>query len=221
MTSRARRAPQPRVPLSRDRVLQAAVSVADREGIESMSMRRLAQELGVEAMTIYYHVPNKEQIVEGMVATVMGEIELPEPGEPWKPAIRRMALSARDTLMRHPWATTRIMTAGLTPERLRYMESILGCFRAGGFTPYQTHLAYHAIESHIVGFTLWLAGMNLPDDIGDIAADVMRQVPADEYPAFIEHIGEHLREHRDTDVGAFEFGLDLVLDGLERMRDAG
>jgi AcrR family transcriptional regulator len=182
-----------------------------------MTMRRLAQELGVEAMTIYYHVPNKEQIVEGMVARVMGEMELPRPGDSWKPAIRLMALSARDTLARHPWATARMMSGGLTPERLRYMESILGCFRAGGFTPYQTHLAYHAVESHIVGFTLWLAGMNLPDDISQLAADVMREVPADDYPAFIEHLGEHLRNERDTDVGAFEFGLDLILDGLERM----
>lgn len=217
MASRSRTSPTPRIPLSRERVLDAAISVADREGIEAMTMRRLAQELGVEAMTIYYHVPNKEQILDGMVARVMGEIELPEPGEPWKVAIRRMALSARDTLARHPWATGRMMTGGLTAERLRYMESILGCFRAGGFTSYQTHLAYHAIESHIVGFTLWLAGMNLPPDLSDLATDVMRQVSADDYPAFIEHIEEHLREPRPTDVGTFEFGLDLILDGLERM----
>jgi AcrR family transcriptional regulator len=207
-----------RVPLSRDRVLDAALSIADRDGIEALTMRRLAQQLGVEAMTIYYHVPNKEQIIDGIVARVLGEIELPEPGEPWKPAIRRMALSARDTLGRHPWATARMMSGGLTAERLRYMESILGCFRAGGFTSYQTHLAYHAIESHIVGFTLWLAGMNLPDDLSALVADVLQEVPADEYPAFVEHLGEHLREARDTDVGTFEFGLDLILDGLERMR---
>ncbi len=220
MTSNSRRSARPRIPLSRERVLRAALAIADGEGIDALSMRRLAQDLGVEAMTIYYHVPSKEQIVDGMVAIVMGEIELPRSGEKWKPAIRRMALSARDILMRHPWATSRMMSGGLTPERLRYMESILGCFRGGGFTPYQTHLAYHAIESHIVGFTLWLAGMNLPDDLAGLAAEVMSQVPADEYPAFIEHLGEHVREARETDVGAFEFGLDLVLDGLERMRNA-
>jgi AcrR family transcriptional regulator len=218
MPSRARSSTDARIPLNRERVLDAALSIADREGIEAMTMRRLAQELGVEAMTIYYHVPSKEQIIDGIVARVMGEIELPQPNEPWKPAIQRTALSARDTLMRHPWAATRMMAGGLTAERLRYMESILGCFRAGGFSPYQTHLAYHAVESHIVGFTLWLAGMNLPDDLDALAADVMREVPADDYPAFIEHLGEHLREARDTDVGAFEFGLELILDGLERMR---
>ena len=221
MPSRSTRSARARIPLSRDRVLDAALSVADREGIDAMSMRRLAQELGVEAMTIYYHVPNKEQIVEGIVARVMGEIELPKPDGAWKPALRRMALSARDTLVRHPWATARMMSGGLTSERLRYMESILGCFRAGGFTAYQTHLAYHAIESHIVGFTLWLAGMNLPDDLSTLATDVLHQVSADEYPAFVEHIGEHLRKARETDVGAFEFGLELILDGLERIRADG
>ena len=205
MTSRPRTSAAPRIPLSRERVLDAAMSVADREGIE--------------AMTIYYHVPNKDQIIEGMVALATGEIDLPEHGEPWKVAIRRMAVSAHDTLMRHPWATARMMFGGLTPERLRYMESILGCFRAAGFTPYQAHLAYHAIESHIVGFTLWLGGMNLPDDISELAAGVLAEVSSDDYPAFVEHIGEHLREARDTDVGAFEFGLDLLLDGLDRMRE--
>jgi hypothetical protein len=99
------------------------------------------------------------------------------------------------------------------------MEAILACLRAGGFTSYQTHLAYHALESHIVGFTLWLSGMALPEDLTDLANEVLAEVPADEYPAFVEHLHEHLRPPRKTDVGAFEFALDLLLDGFERMRE--
>ena len=211
--------PSPRTPLSRERVLLAAVELADREGIEGLSMRRLAQQLGVEAMTLYYHVANKEQLIEGMVALVMGEIDLPSADGSWKPALRRTAISAHGVLERHGWASARMMSGGLTPERLAYMESILGCLRAGGFTPYQTHLAYHALECHIVGFSLWLTGMNLPEDMQALAAEVLAQVPAEEFPAFVEHIGEHMRESHDTDVGAFEFGLELLLDGFERMLD--
>jgi AcrR family transcriptional regulator len=206
-----------RVPMSRERVLAAAIDLADANGIESLTMRALAQELGVEAMTLYYYVANKDEILEGMVARVMGEIELPSGGDDWKAAIRTTAISAHDVLARHPWASSRMMTSGLTDERLGYMEGILRCLRDGGFTPWQTHLAYHALESHIVGFTLWIAGMQLPDDVADLARGVLEQVDADRYPAFVEHLGEHLREQHDTDEGAFAFGLDLLLDGLERM----
>jgi AcrR family transcriptional regulator len=210
-----------RTPLSRERVLRAAIDLADSSGIESVTMRRLAQELGVEAMTLYYYVANKEEMLEGIVAIVMGEIELPSGEQDWKGALRRTAISAHDVLVRHPWASARMMTSGLTPERLAYMEGILGCLRSGGFTPWQTHLAYHALESHIVGFTLWLAGMALPDDLADLASSVLGMVDADAHPFFVEHINEHLRaEHGEGDVSSFEFGLDLILDGLERMRAA-
>ena len=210
-----------RTPLSRERVLRAAIDLADASGIESLTMRRLAQELGVEAMTLYYYVANKEEMLEGIVAIVMGEIELPSGEQEWKAELRRTAISAHDVLLRHPWASARMMTSGLTPERLAYMEGILGCLRSGGFTPWQTHLAYHALESHIVGFTLWLAGMALPDDLADLASSVLGMIDADTHPFFVEHINEHLRaEHGEGDVSSFEFGLDLILDGLERMRAA-
>jgi AcrR family transcriptional regulator len=207
--------------MSRDLVLSTALRVADEEGIDGLTMRRLAQELGVEAMTLYYYVANKDEILSGIVDLVHAEIELPGPGDPWKPALRRTATSAHEVMLRHGWASAYWLRTGLTPEHLRYMEAILGCLRAGGFTPYQTHLAYHALESHIVGFTLWLAGMALPDDLTDLANEVLREVPADEYPAFVEHIHEHLRPPRRTDVGAFAFALDLLLDGFERMRAGG
>jgi AcrR family transcriptional regulator len=209
----------PRIPLSRQRVLVAAVELADRDGLDGLSMRRLAQQLGVEAMTLYYHVANKDQLIEGMVAVVTAEIDLPPADGAWKPALRRTAISAHQVLDRHGWASARMMSAGLTPERLAYMESILGCLRAGGFSPYETHLAYHALECHIIGFSLWVTGLNLPQDLNALVADVLAQVPAERFPAFVEHLGEHIRESRDTDVGAFEFGLELLLDGFERMLD--
>jgi AcrR family transcriptional regulator len=198
-------------------VLGAAVRLADRDGIQALSMRRLAQDLRVEAMTLYHYVANKDELLEGMTAEILREIALPRSGRAWKTEIRRTALSAHEVLLRHPWATSRMMTGGLTPERLAYMESILGCFREGGFTAYQAHLGYHAIESHVVGFTLWLAGMALPDDLSGLATQVLSTVSADANPYFVEHIHEHLRPRRRGDVGAYEFGLDLVLDGLERL----
>jgi AcrR family transcriptional regulator len=207
--------------MSRDLVLTAALRLADEEGFDALTMRRLAQELGVEAMTIYYYVANKDEILTGIVDLVHAEIDVPRPGDPWKPALRRTALSAHEVMLRHGWASGQWLKIGLTPARLAYMESILGCLRAGGFSPYETHLAYHALESHIVGFTLWLAGMALPDDLTDLANQVLSEVPADEYPAFVEHLHEHLRPPRKTDVGAFEFALDLLLDGFERMRAGG
>jgi AcrR family transcriptional regulator len=203
--------------MSRELVLSSALRLADAEGMDALTMRRLAQELGVEAMTLYYYVANKDEIVSGIVDLVHAEIELPAAGEPWKPALRRTAISAHEVLLRHGWASAHWLSIGLTPARLAYMEAILACLRAGGFTPYQTHLAYHALESHIVGFTLWLAGMALPNDLTDIATQVLDEVSADEFPAFVEHIHEHLRPPKRTDVGAFEFALDLLLDGFERM----
>jgi AcrR family transcriptional regulator len=205
--------------MSRELVLSAALRLADGEGIEALTMRRLAQELGVEAMTLYYYVANKDEILSGIVDLVHGEIELPAPGDAWRPAIRRTAISAHEAIVRHGWASAQWLSIGLTPARLRYMEAILGCLRSGGFTAYETHLAYHALESHIVGFALWLSGMALPEDLTDLANEVLAEVPADEYPAFVEHLHEHLRPARKTDVGAFEFALDLLLDGFERMRE--
>jgi AcrR family transcriptional regulator len=208
-----------RAPLSRDRVLRAAIALADAEGIDKLTMRRLASELGVEAMTLYYYVANKKELLGAMVAMVMGEIELPSKTDDWKAALRRTATSAHDVLVAHPWATAGTAAGGLTPERLRYMEAILGCLRAGGFSPWEAHLGYHALESHIVGFTLWISGMQLPDDMAGLADMVLAQVPADEFPAFVEHIHQHLSPPPGAEnVSEYEFALDLLLDGLERIR---
>jgi AcrR family transcriptional regulator len=204
-------------------VLRAAVDLADAAGIEKLTMRRLAAELGVEAMTLYYHVANKGAILEAIADLVLDEIDLPSPGEPWKPALRRLAMSAYDTFLRHPWsAPLTLAVTGLTGPRMRYMEAILGTLRRAGFSADLTDHGYHALESHIMGFTLWEVGMRLgtPEELRQLAGSVLGRIPADDYPSLVEHIHQHLKPRRPGDEGEFAFGLDLLLDGLERARDA-
>lgn len=209
-----------RAPLSRESVLRAAVRLADDGGLTALTMRRLAQELGVEAMTLYYYVANKKEILNGIVDIVMSEVELPPAEGDWKAAIRRSSISAHEVLLRHPWTSGLMTSSGVSPARLRYMDSFLGRLRQAGFSAQMTHLAYHALESHIEGFTLWEAGFaSLPQPLNDLAATVLRELSVDEHPFLIEHIEQHLEPSGAEDVDAFEFGLDLILDGLERIRD--
>ena len=221
MAPRAERASDARVPLSRDRVLEAAIDLADAAGIESLTMRRLAQELGVEAMTLYYHVANKDDILDGMVELVISQYELPSPDGDWKAELRKTAISAYEVLSRHPWAASLSLSGrGPGTARLRYSDAILGTLRRGGFSADMTDHAYHALESHIMGFTLWEVGMNLgsPEDLARLATAFMAQLPADEFPYMAEHVQQHLRPRGPEEEGEFAFGLDLILDGLERLR---
>ena len=222
MATESARTPEPRVPLSRDRVLQAAIGLADKAGIESLSMRRLGQELGVEAMSLYNHVAKKDDILNGIVEIAESEIELPSPGAAWKPALRKTAISAHDVFERHPWAASlTLSTTGSRPARWRYMNAILGCIRGAGFSAEMTDLAYHALESHIAGFTLWAAQLEVDtDELPNLAATFLSEIGTGEYPYLVEHVHQHLRERNPEDEGAFAFGLDLILDGLERIRDA-
>jgi AcrR family transcriptional regulator len=210
----------PRDPLSRQRVLEAAVALADEAGLGALTMRGLAQELGVEAMTLYYHVENKADILNGIVDLVLREVESPPADWHWKAALRRSAISAHDVLVRHPWAAgLMISTETASPARLEQMDAILRTFRQAGFSAELTDRAYHALESHITGFTLWQVGMNLgsDEDIRALAADFLRDFPREEMPHLAEHIEWHLRPPDPADEGTFAFGLDLILDGLERM----
>ena len=213
---------EPRVPLSRERVLSAAIGIADEDGIEALTMRRLAQELGVEAMSVYYHVANKDEILNGIVDLVVSEFELPSPRTGWKAAIRRTAISAHDVLVRHPWAAGLMLSAtGASPARWRYMDAILGWLRRAGFSADMTDHAYHALDSHITGFTLWQVQIQIdPARLPDMAATFLSELPVDEFPYLVEHVHQHLKERSPEDEGAFAFGLDLILDGLERLRDA-
>lgn len=211
--------PDARAPLSRERVLRAAVALADESGIEALSMRRLAQELGVEAMSLYHYFASKNELLAGMLQLVYTEFERPAPDGDWRDALRRSAISAHHTLLRHPWACNLIgQPMGPSPTQFEWMDSILGRLRSAGFSAEMTHHAYHALDSHIVGFTLWvlpyLALADAQPDLGNRALESARQA---ELPHLAEHIDYHLADRPD-DTSEFDFGLDLLLDSLERLR---
>jgi AcrR family transcriptional regulator len=213
---------EPKEPLSRERVLQTAIAVADREGIGSLTMRRLAQELGIEAMSLYHYVRGKDDILAGMVDLVTTKIPLSDAAGDWKGAIRRTAIAEFEILAAHPWAASTILSVKQASEpRIRYMDWILGTLRQAGFSEDVTDLGYHALESHIMGFTLWVVGMNLgtQDELAATATSFLETFPREEYPYLVEHIHHHLKP-RPAGEGSFAFGLDLILDGLERMGSA-
>jgi AcrR family transcriptional regulator len=213
---------EPRAPLSKERVLRAAVEFADANGIEALSMRRLAKELGVEAMSLYNHVANKDEILAGIVEIVASEVEVPADPANWKASIRQSAISAHDAFIRHRWACPLMMsTVAMIPSRMRWMEGLLATLRQAGFSPNLTHHAYHALDSHITGFTLWQVSMPFETkaELVDLAEGFLQQIPADEYPYVIEHAEQHIAPSSPDGKSEFEFGLDLILDGLERLRE--
>ena len=216
----------PRTPLSRERILQAAIGLADEGGIESLTMRKLARALDVEAMSLYNHVSNKDDLVDGIVDLVMAEIELPSGGEDWDVAIRKYAISAHEALLRHPWAASLVLsptTARTEPTpRLESMEWLLGRLKEAGFSPKLRYSAYHTLDSHIFGFTLWQLGHSAAannlrgdQDLADFAASFLTEMRALDYVHLVEHIEQHLDAGNDG-ASEFEFGLDLILDGLKR-----
>jgi len=210
----------PRTPLSKERVLRAAIVLADAGGIEALSMRRLAKELGVEAMSLYNHVANKDEILGGIMDAVVSEIDLPSDGAGWKTAMRQSAISARDVFLRHRWASSLWMSRQSGgPARLRHGDWMLRTLREAGFSKDLIYHAFHILESYILGFTL--QQLNFPykgEELAGLAATFLQQLPADQYPDLVDHITQHL-EPRHGDEGGFEMGLDLILDGLETVRD--
>ena len=205
-----------RVPLSRDRVLRTAVALADREGISSLSMRKLGEALGVEAMSLYNHVGSKSDLLDGMVDTVFGEIDLPSGGD-WKAAMRRRAISARQVLRGHPWAIG-LMESRTSPgaATLRHHDAVLGCLRRAGFSVELTAHAYALLDSYIYGFALQEA--SLPFGTGEEAAQVAHQISAQfaagQYPYLTEMATEHVLRPGYDYGDEFVIGLDLILDGL-------
>jgi AcrR family transcriptional regulator len=209
--------------LSRDLVLAAAMQLADEGGIENLTMRRLARALGVETMTTYYHAANKEDVLAGIADLVVQEMEPPADGDDWRAAVRASAISARNVLRRHPWAAELLMSSTrLTPARLRQMEALLQRLRRAGFAGALTDQAYHAIDIYVHGFALWEArfARTVHVPLEELAASVLRDLSVDDYPAVADHIGFHFRPPDDKPIRTFEFGLDLLLDGLERARVA-
>ncbi|HET7743109.1 MAG TPA: TetR/AcrR family transcriptional regulator [Gaiellaceae bacterium] len=204
-------------------MLRTAVRLADENGLESLSMRKLGQELGVQAMSLYNHVASKDDLRDGILDLVKQEIELPPAGADWKAAIRASAISAHDVLVRHPWAAGLInSTRTVSSARLGWMEAILRTLREAGCSANLTHHAYHALDSHITGFTLWQVSFRWEElgDLEELAASFLRTLPVEKYPYLAEHVREHLVEPDPEEKTEFEFGLDLILDGVERIRDA-
>jgi AcrR family transcriptional regulator len=203
-------------------VLRAAMALADEGGIDALSMRKLAQELGVEAMSLYNHVANKEDIIDGIVDLVASEMDPPPDGVDWKTAMRRSAISTHEVLMRHRWAGPLWMSQRkVSPARLRHGDAILRALREGGFSKDVTYHAFHALQSHVLGFTLYLLNFRFDTaDIEEMATGFLRDFPAGEYPYLAEHVEQHMEPSGERQ-GTFEFGLDLVLDSLERLRDTG
>ncbi|HEY8841912.1 MAG TPA: TetR/AcrR family transcriptional regulator C-terminal domain-containing protein, partial [Candidatus Dormibacteraeota bacterium] len=183
-------------------------------GIESLTMRRLGQELGVEAMSLYNHVANKDDILDGIVDLVLSDIDVPPSGTDWKPAMRHRAISAHEVLLAHPWAAMLVMSRyNIGPGMTRYLDATLGRLREGGFSIEGALDAWNTLDSHLYGFTL--QELNLPFDVSEtqqVSASVLPQIPADEFPHVAEVITHVMQSGRAED---FQFGLDLILDGLE------
>jgi AcrR family transcriptional regulator len=218
-TTTARR----RTPLTRERVLQTAVRRADEGGIASLSMRKLGQELGVEAMALYHHFANKDDLVDGMVDLVFGEIELPPSSRDWRTAMRQRAIGVRNALLRHRWAVGLMESRRRPgPANLRHHDAVIGSLRAGGFDIGMAAHAYSVLDSYIYGFAL--TKMNLPfeasDDVADVAQSMLEPFPPDEYPHMLEILTDHVMKPGYDYGEEFEYGLDLILDGLEKVRGA-
>ena len=212
---------KPRPPLSRERVLRVAVELADESGIGSLSMRKLGQALGVEAMSLYNHVANKDRLLDGMVDLVFGEIDLPAEAADWKAAMRARAVSARQALARHRWASgLRESRTSPAPATLRYHDRVLGTLREAGFSIELAAHAFSALDSYIYGFALQEATLPFEsaEETTEVAEAILAQMGPDEYPHLTELAVEHVLQPGYDYGEEFEFGLDLVLDGLERAR---
>lgn len=210
----------PQLPLNRERILCTALRLADEEGIESLSMRKVAQALGVKAMSLYNHVTNKDDILDGIVDMVVSEIEVPDLSLDWKTAMLRRAISAHEVLLRHPWATMAIVSRiNVGPAMLRYVDTTIGCLRAAGFSWEMADHAWNAIDSHIYGFTL--QELNFPieaSEYTETAESFISYIPPDQYP-YMHQLSLHIIDGSYDGLHDFEFGLELILDGLDRLRE--
>src|SRR3954447_24075187 len=216
------RKPKARKPLSKERVLRAAVALADKRGTEELTMRRLAKELGVEAMSLYNHVAHKGDLLDGMIDLVFGEIEPPAVGGDWKAELRKRAVSTRGALLRHRWAVGEM--EGRTshgPSNMNVHNAILGCLRAAGFSIEMTVHAMSVQDAYIYGFALQQTDMS-SQTAEDFAAEAQRQMVAyadalADYPNLVEVVGGYVATAGYDYEREFLFGLDVILDGLERL----
>jgi AcrR family transcriptional regulator len=217
MTSKTTTDSQARQALTASRVLAGAMELADRIGIEPFTIRKLAAELDVKPMTIYHHVPSKDAIIDGIVDMVFDEIDLPPVDLEWTTAIRHRCISARDVLARHRWAPP-LMESRTSPgpATLRHHDAVLGCFRRGGLSLSLSAHAYAIVDSYVYGFAMQEA--NLPfhgdEEIGELAEAILESFPVDEFPHLAEFTTQHVLRPGYSFGDSFEFGLDLLLDGI-------
>ena len=218
MEAKAKRPADRRVPVTRDRVMTAAIGLADEGGIDALTMRRIGQALGVEAMALYRHVSNKDDIIDGIVDLVWAEIGPTEIDTDWKEAMRERAIKLRDGLLRHRWAIGLMESrTNPGPASLQHHDAVIGCLRASGFHMAMAAHAYSLLDSYIYGFAL--TKMNLPfestADITEMAQSMLQPFPLNAYPNLADFITEHAMQPGYDYANEFEYGLDLILDGLE------
>lgn len=218
MAARTTRRGEPRDTLNRERVLRAGLELADGRGIEGLTMRELARKLGVEGASLYYHVTSKHDLLDGMTELVAAEIEVPSEAHDWKEAMRRRAISARDVFSRHPWASAVMDSREHSgPAQLAYADRVLGILLAAGFTPRAAANAFLILDTYIYGFQRQQSSLSLPEgvDTFDVADELLAELPPDVYPSLMAIAADFAVNSHDEEA-VFEFGLDLILDGLER-----
>lgn len=207
-----------RTPLTPQRVFRAAMDIADRSGIAAVTMRAVATELDVQPMSIYHHVANKEAVLDGVTDLVFAEIGIPEPGEPWRAAMHRRAVSARAVFERHKWATALVSSrTNPGPATMRHHDAVIRNLREGGFSVAMTAHAFALLDAYIYGFAVQEATLPIDDtaDVAELAAHIMEQFPADAYPHLAEFTEAHVLQPGYDFGDEFAYGLDLILDGLE------
>ena len=222
MARPAKPATEARTPLNRERVLRAAVAFADENGIATLSMRRLGEVLGVEAMSLYNHVASKGDLLDGMIDLVFSEIDLPSGAAGWKTAMRQRAASARQVLSHHRWAIGLMESRSSPgPATLRHHDAVIGCLREAGFPVALAAHAFAVLDSYIYGFALQEASLpfDTNEETAELAEMIMARFPPGEYPHLTELTVEHVLQPGYDYGNEYQFGLDLILDGLERARD--
>ena len=224
--TKTRSSSKPRTPLSRERVLRTAIALADERGLGDLSMRKLGQELGVEAMSLYNHVANKDDLLDGMIDIVFSEIDPPAAGGDWKAELRKRAVSTRAALLRHRWAVGEMEgRSDHGPSNLKVHDAVLGCLRAAGFSIEMTVHGMSVQDAYIYGFALQQTDMTpeTPEDFAAVAQQQMVDYAAAlaDYPNLVEVVGGHVAEAGYDYDAEFLFGLDVILDGLERLLPQG
>jgi AcrR family transcriptional regulator len=222
MSSTKRAKSSQRQPLSRERILQTALILADQQGLAALSMRKLAEALQVEAMSLYNHVTHKEDLLDGLVERVVAEIEVPTAGGDWREAMRRRAHSAHAALMRHPWATQLFVSrVNVGPNMLHYLDQTIACLHTAGFSYALADHVWNVLDSHLYGFTLQALNFPLePEHYAQAAGEFLPLLPADQYPHF-KALAQLVISGEHTGLQDFSFGLELLLAGLESLRLRG